>query len=271
MKKKISAIIISAILAVACVMSLAACGSSSTETTAAETTAADADAATTEAASGETLKMVTEATFPPYEYYDGDTIVGIDVEIAQAIADELGMTLEIQDIAFDSIITSVQSGKADIGLAGMTVTEDRKESVDFSNTYAHATQAVIVKEDSTITTVDDLKGKTVAVQTGTTGDIYASDIEDVDLKEFTKATDAVLAVVNGQADAMIIDSAPASSYVAANEGLAILDESFADEEYAIAVKKGNTELLDKINAALEKLESSGELQKIVDKYIATEN
>ncbi len=269
MKKKISAMIISSLLAVVCAVSFTACGSSGEATTAAETTA---EAASTDdsASTGGVLKMVTEATFPPYEYYDGDAIVGIDVEIAQAIAAELGMELEVQDIAFDSIITSVQSGKADIGLAGMTVTEDRKESVDFSNSYAHATQAVIVKEGSDITSVDDLEGKTVAVQTGTTGDIYASDIKDVDLKQFTKATDAVLSVVNGQADAMIIDNAPAEAYVAANEGLKILDESFADEDYAIAVKKGNTELLDKINAALENLEKSGELQKIVDKYITTD-
>ena len=204
------------------------------------------------------------------EYYEGNEIVGIDVEIAQAIADELGMTLEVEDMAFDSLITAVSSGKADFAAAGMTVTEDRLENVNFSESYATGIQVIIVKEDSDIKSIDDLDGKTVAVQTGTTGEIFAEDIPDVEISSFTKATDAVLEVINGKADAMMIDNEPAKKYVAANEGLKILEEEFAVEDYAIAIAKENTELLEKINTALSNLRSSGRLDEIISKYINAE-
>ena len=219
-----------------------------------------------------TLTMATNAEFPPYEFHDGDKIVGIDAEIAQAIADELGMELEIEDIAFDSIIPEIVSGKADMALAGMTVTEDRKASVDFSDTYATASQMIIVKEDSEIAGPDDLKGVTVGVQLGTTGDIYVSDLEadGTTVERYNKGFEAVQALSQGKIDAVVIDGEPAKTFVAETEGLKILDESFTDEEYAIAVKKGNTELLEKINGALKTLKDNGTLDEIVAKYIKAE-
>lgn len=282
MKKKVLAITMAALMAA----SLTACGGGAKETTAAATTAEDttaaeskdetsAEAAETEAAkeaAGGKLVMATNAEFPPYEYHDGDAIVGIDAEIAKAIADELGMELEIEDIAFDSIIPEIVSGKADMGLAGMTVTEDRMQSVDFSDTYAKASQKIIVTEDSEIASPDDLKGVIVGVQLGTTGDIYVSDLEadGTTVERYNKGFEAVQALSQGKIDAVVIDGEPAKTFVAETEGLKILDESFTDEEYAIAVKKGNTELLEKINGALKTLKDNGTLDEIVAKYIKAE-
>lgn len=276
--------------AVCMAAALTACGSSKTnETTAAPTTAAetagdttaaeeskadetkaeDTTAAETEAAGGK-LVMVTNAEFPPYEYHDNNEIVGIDADIARAIAAKMGMELEIQDMAFDSLIPAVQSSKADFTAAGMTVTDDRKENVDFTDTYAKAAQVIIVMEGSEIATPDDLANKKIGVQTGTTGDIYSEDIEGADVQRFNKGMEAVMALTQGKIDAVVIDREPAKVFVTENEGLKILDEAFTEEEYAIAVKKGNTELLDKMNAAIKELKDSGELQKIVDKYITAE-
>ncbi|MCR4741221.1 MAG: basic amino acid ABC transporter substrate-binding protein [Lachnospiraceae bacterium] len=216
------------------------------------------------------LVMATNAEFPPYEYYEGSEVVGIDAELAKAIADKLGMELTIEDMAFDSIIASVQTGKADVGIAGMTVTEDRLQNVSFSTPYTESRQVVILKEDSDIASVEDLTGKTIGVQLGTTGDIFAEDIENATLERYNKGMEAVQSLNQGKVDAVIIDMMPAKVFVEQNEGLKILDEDFAVEEYAIAVAKDNTELLDKINAALEELKSSGELQKIIDKYISAQ-
>ena len=281
MKKKVLALTMAALMAA----SLTACGGGAKETTAADTTAADtadttaaekteetsAEAAGTEAAGG-VLVMATNAEFPPYEYHDGGVIVGIDAEIAKAIADELGMELEIEDIAFDSIIPEITTGKADMGLAGMTVTEDRKQSVDFTDTYAKASQKIIVKEDSAIASPDDLTGVIVGVQQGTTGDIYVSDLEadGTTVERYNKGFEAVQALSQGKIDAVVIDGEPAKTFVAQTEGLKILEESFTDEEYAIAVKKGNTELLEKINGALKTLKDNGTLDEIVAKYIKAE-
>lgn len=218
----------------------------------------------------ETLVMATNAEFPPYEYWDGDKIVGIDAEIAEAIAEELGMELKIEDMAFDSIITAVSSGKADIGVAGMTVDEDRLKNVNFTDTYAKATQVVIVTEDSDIASPADLEGKKVGVQLGTTGDIFAEDIKDATIERYNKGFEAVQALSQNKIDAVIIDNQPAKVFVAENEGLKILDESFTDEDYAIAIAKENTELLEKVNTALANLKESGKLDEIVAKYIEAE-
>ena len=286
MKKKVLAITMAALMAA----SLTACGGGAKETTAAATTAEEkaedttaaeskdetsAEAAETEAAkeaAGGKLVMATNAEFPPYEYHGGDAIVGIDAEIAKAIADELGMELEIEDIAVDAISPEIVSGKADMGLAGMTVTEDRMQSVDFSDTYAKASQKIIVTEDSEIASPDDLKGVIVGVQLGTTGDIYVSDLEadGTTLERYNKGFEAVQALSQGKIDAVVIDGEPAKTFVAETEGLKILEESFTDEEYAIAVKKGNTELLEKINGALKTLKDNGTLDEIVAKYIKAE-
>ena len=216
------------------------------------------------------LIMATNAEFPPYEYYEGDKIVGIDAEIAQAIADEMGATLVIEDMQFDSILASVQTGKADMGVAGMTITEDRLQNVDFSIPYATAMQVIIVPEDSDITTPDDLAGKTIGVQLGTTGDIYADDIEDATIERYNKGFEAVSALTQGKVDAVIIDNEPAKVFVSQNEGLKVVSEEFTIEEYAIAIKKGNTDLLNQVNDAISKLQESGKLQEIVDKYIKAE-
>lgn len=217
-----------------------------------------------------TLIMATNAEFPPYEYYEGDKVVGIDAEIAAAIAADMGYTLVIEDMAFDSIIAAVQSGKADIGAAGMTVSEDRLKSIDFSDPYTTASQVIIVKNDSVVATPDDLVGKRVGVQLGTTGDIYSEDIEDVTIERYNKGFEAVQALLQDKIDAVIIDREPAKVYISQNEGLKILDESFTDEEYAIAVAKGNDELLEKVNESIKRLKESGELQAIIDKYISAE-
>ena len=213
---------------------------------------------------GDELIMATNAYFEPYEYYEGDAVVGIDAEIAQAIADK------IEDMEFDSIIAAVNSGKAHIGVAGMTVTEDRLENVDFSDSYTTATQVIIVQEGSEIAGADDLEGKKVGVQLGTTGDIFAADIKDVQLEQYNKGMDAVQALANGMIDAVIIDNEPAKQFVAKAEGLTILEEEFVTEEYAIAVAKGNEELLDDINKALDAIIADGTVKGIVDKYITAE-
>ena len=217
------------------------------------------------------LVMATNAEFQPYEYHQGDKIVGIDVEICQAIADDLGKDLVIEDMAFDSVITSVYTGKADLGVAGLTITQDRLKNVNFSDPYTIATQVIIVKDDSDIASPDDLVGKTIGVQLGTTGDLYAEDIEDAVLERYNKGFEAVQALSQGKIDAVIIDNEPAKVYVSQNDGLKIVDEAFTYEEYAIAIAKDNEKLLDDVNAAIKKLKDSGKLDEIVAKYISADN
>lgn len=177
------------------------------------------------------------------------------------------MELKIEDMAFDSIIPAVTSGKADFGAAGLTVTEDRKKNVDFTDTYAKATQVIMVKEDSDVAGPDDLEGKKIGVQLGTTGDMYAGDIKDAEVERYNKGFEAVQAVQQGKIDAVVIDGEPAKEFVKQAEGIKILDEAFTEEEYALAVDKGNDELLKKINDALNDLKENGKLDEIVDKYI----
>ena len=244
------------------------------------------------------LVMATNAAFPPYEFKDGENFAGIDVEIAEKIAEKLGMTLEIQDVDFGAIIDGVATGKYDMGMAGLTVTEERKKSVNFSETYATGVQVIIVNDGSAIASLDDifvfddngdptaLKNTDikVGVQQDTTGDIYSS--SDVtgwglnDVKEdgttvtdrvvrFKTGAEAVEALKTGKVDMVIIDNEPAKSFVDANEGIHILegDNEYAVEDYAICVAKENTELLEKINAALKELQDDGTVKEIVDKYI----
>lgn len=232
--------------------------------------------ATTEAT--KTLVMATNAEFPPYEYFEDDKIVGIDAEIAQAIADKLGYELTIEHIDFDSIIPGVQSGKFDFGMAGMTVSEDRLKNVNFTQSYATGVQSIIVPEDSDIKTADDLfdheGGVTVGVQKGTTGDLYCTDdIEKEGLgtiERYNKGADAVMALTTGKVDCVVIDNEPAKVYVEKNEGLKILDTAYAEEEYAIAVAKDNDELLNKIDTALGELIEDGTVEKVINKYISAE-
>lgn len=236
----------------------------------------------------ETLVMATNAAFPPYEYVDDDgNYAGIDVEIAGLIAKKLDMELKIEDVDFGAIVGGVESGKYDIGMAGMTVTDERKLQVNFSDTYAHAKQVVIVKADSTYTSFEEfytgfddeenptgvVDGIQIGVQQDTTGHIYASD--DVEkwgfgedkVTAYKTGPDAVQALLTGKITAVIIDSEPAKAFVAQNDGLKILEGAYADEDYAIAINKSNTELLTKINTALKELTDAGEIDKIVKKYI----
>ena len=181
---------------------------------------------------------------------------------------KLGLKLEIQDMEFNSIITAVQSGKADLGLAGMTVTDERKQSVDFTDSYATGIQSVIVKEGSSIKSIDDLKGKKIGVQLATTGDIYAKDdFGEENVEEYNKGADAVMALTSGKIDAVIIDNQPAKSFVETTDGLQILDTDYVQEDYAAAIQKGNTDLLNAVNGALKELKEDGTIQKILDKYI----
>ena len=216
------------------------------------------------------LHMATEGTFPPYEYYDNGQLVGIDIEVAGAIAEKLGMKLETTDIAFDSIIPGVQAGKYDIGMAGVTVSEERLQQVNFSDSYATGVQVVIVKEGGKVQSLDDMADAIIGTQSGTTGFIYASgDFGDDHVKSFTKTTDAVEALKNGQVDCVLLDNAPAEALVEANPdaGLSILETAYTVEDYAIAINKENTDLQAKINAALAELVADGTLQSIIDKYI----
>ena len=270
--------IIAMTMALAMVLSLAACGSKSEPAPAPSTSApaasAPADAGFTTAVEGK-LVMATNAAFPPYEFIEGGEVVGIDAEIAGAIAEKLGLELQIDDMEFDSIIEAVKGGKADIGLAGMTVTDERKESVDFTATYATGVQVVIVTEDSAITSVDDLFAEgashVIGVQRNTTGDLYSTwDLEDAGLAtvdRYSKGSDAVQALKTGKVDCVIIDNEPAKAFVEAVEGLKILDTEYALEDYAAAMSKENPDLYAAVNAALEELIADGTVKAIVEKYI----
>ena len=280
MKKSIRllALLTALVLALGC---LAACGKTAGETETGTETSDTADQAKLTASEG-VLVMATNASFPPYEFVGDDgAFAGIDVEIAGLVAEKLGLKLEIQDVEFGSIIGGVQSGKFDMGMAGMTVTDERKESVNFSETYAKGVQAIIVKEDSEINSFDDffnedgsVKDIKVGVQQDTTGDIYCSDtvenggVGEEHVTQFKTGNDAVQALVSGKVDAVIIDNEPAKSYVSVNEGLRILDTAYTEEEYAICVSKTNTALLDAINGALESLRAEGKIDEIIGKYIS---
>ena len=262
-------------------LALTACGgSSSTASSAAASSVASSAAASSEAASAAAdvttveagkLTMATNAAFPPYEMTtDAGEFEGIDIETAQAIADKLGLELQIDDMDFDAALLSVQQGKADIVMAGVTVTDERKAVMDFSDSYATGIQSIIVPEGSDIASPDDLAGKKIGTQRGTTGYIYCSDdFGDESVVAYDDGLTAVQALNNGQVDAVVIDNAPAKEFVAANPGLVILDTSYAEEDYAIGVAKGSS-LKDAVNAALEELKADGTLQSIVDKYITAE-
>ena len=268
-------------LTVLMVMSMfAGCGSSNTteapaataaETTAAATTAAETAAAELKTVESGKLIMSTNAAFPPYEMVaDDGSFEGIDVEVAGAIAEKLGLELVVDDMDFDAALLAVQQNKSDIVMAGVTVTEDRQLVMNFSDSYATGVQVVIVKEGSDVT-LDNLGEKMIGTQRGTTGYIYTSDdYGDDHVTAYDNGASAVQALINGQVDCVVIDSAPAEAFVAANAGLTILDTEYVTESYAIGVNKDNTALLDAINQALAELTADGTVQSIVDKYISAE-
>ena len=276
--KKLTALMLSS----AMMLSLAACGgSASTETVSSEAAsseavsteeAASADAAALTTVNAGKLTMSTNAAFPPYEMTtDTGDFEGIDIEVAGAIAKKLGLELQVDDMDFDAALLAAQNGKSDMVMAGVTVTDERLKVMDFSDTYAEGIQSIIVPEDSDIATADDLSGKTIGTQRGTTGYLYCTDdFGEGNVIAYDNGLTAVQALNNGQVDAVVIDNAPAQEFVAANPGLKILDTAYAQEDYAIGVAKGNTQLLDAINGALEELQDDGTLQAIVDKYITAE-
>ena len=284
--KKLTSILLASVMA----LSLAACSNTSSDSSsdAADTSSS---AATTEESTSESaatagelttveegmLIMSTNAAFPPYEMTnDAGEFEGIDVEIAQAIADKLGLQLRIDDMDFDSALLAAQTGKSDMVMAGVSVTEDRLVNLDFSESYATGIQVVIVPEDSDIESIDDLTGKMIGVQRGTTGDLYCSDTVEnggfgaENVTPYDNGLIAVQNLINGQVDCVVIDNAPAQEFVAANPGLKILDTEYVNEDYAIGVKKGNTQMLDAINGALAELQADGTIQSIIDKYITAE-
>ena len=219
------------------------------------------------------LIMSTNAAFPPYEMTDDNgSFIGIDVEVAQAIAKELNLELVIDNMGFTAALEAAQNGKSDMVMAGVTVNEDRLKVMDFSDSYATGIQVVIIKEGSDVT-MDNLDTKKIGTQLGTTGYIYASDTpenggygED-NVVGYDNGITAVQALLNGQVDCVIIDNAPAQEFVKANPGLTILEGAWVEEQYAIGFKKGNTELVNAVNEALKKLIADGTVQSIVDKYI----
>ncbi len=304
--KKIASLLAAVMLLTA---TLAGCGnsgsgSSTTDTSSASSTASQSSTAEdSSAAEGETsseasateagdygefttieegkLIMSTNAQFPPYEMvadgegFNGTGFEGIDVEIASAIADKLGLELQIDDMDFDSALVAVQNDAADVVLAGLSYSEERDEVLDFTDSYATGVQVVIVKEGSDVT-MDNLGEKMIGTQRGTTGYIYASDTPENGgygedhVSAYDNGATAVQALVNGQVDAVIIDEAPAKEFVAANEGLTILPGNWVEEQYCAAVNEGNTELLNAINTALNELMDDGTVQEILDKYITAE-
>lgn len=272
---------IALILALVMALSLVACGGNNTEDDTkdyASMSLEELKAELTTVTEGK-LTMSTNATFPPYEMLaDDGSFEGIDVEVAGAIAEKLGLELQIDDMGFDAALLAVQgdSPKADIVMAGVTVTEDRQLVMNFSDSYATGIQVVIVKEGSNIKSIDDLEGKKIGTQMGTTGYIYCSDTPEnggygeENVIAYDSGITAVQALVNGQVDCVVIDNEPAQAYVKANAGLSILDTEFTNEDYAIGMNKGNACLLAAVNAAMAELKADGTFQKIVDKYIPAE-
>ncbi len=219
--------------------------------------------------SNDVIKMGTNAAFPPFEYTLGTEVVGFDVTVSQLISRDYGKTLKIVDMNFDGLIAALQSGSIDFIAAGMTATEERRKNVDFSEPYYQSKQTIIVKaSDKTVASVNDLKGKVVGVQAGTTGELFATEeIEGLNVKSFKTGIDAALALKNGAIEAIIIDELPAQEIVRRNVELKLVDDDFYTDEYAIAVKKGNTELLNSINKTIEKIKADGTYQKLIDAYM----
>lgn len=250
-------------------------GNSETPATESSTPAATGEFTTVEEGK---LHMSTNAAFPPYEMIKDDgTFEGIDVEVAQAIADKLGLELVVDDMGFDAALLAAQNGQSDMVMAGVTVTDERLEVMDFSDSYATGVQSIIVKEDSPIQSVDDLaNADMIGTQKATTGYIYCSDTPENGgygedhVTGYENGALAIQALINGQVDAVVIDNAPAQEFVAANPGLKILDTEYVTEDYAIGFAKGNTALKDAVNNVLNELISDGTVQSIIDKYITAE-
>ena len=251
-------------------LSLVACGGSKSENTSSNS-ADNGNTAATESAGG-TITFGTNAEFPPFEYVSGTGVIGefdgIDMAIADKSAKDNGKTAAINNMEFDSLLLALQNGQVDAVIAGMTITDERKEAVDFSKPYYTATQVMIVKDDSDIKTAADMKGKKIVVVQGYTGETCVQDL-GYEYEAFKKGSETILELMNGKCDVVVIDSATAEKYVADNQGIKIVEDTsaFEAEEYGIAVKKGNTELLDEINASIDKMLSDGTISSISAQYL----
>lgn len=248
MIKKIGTVILAGVLTVGM---LSGCSSTASDTT-----------------EKKVIKMGTNAAFPPFEYYEENKIVGFDVELAEMIADKLGMELVVEDMEFNTLLGAVSNNMIDFVGAGMTVDEERAKQVDFSQGYFNSKQMVIVQSSNDeIVDTDGLNGKKIGVQLGTTSDKFAElYIEDAEITRFDKAALAVADLKNGKVDAVIVDAEPAKELTKGQDDLKVLESPFVEEEYALAVKKGNTDLLEKINTALDEIKASGEYDKLYSKY-----
>lgn len=251
---------------------LAACGGTTSQAPSAAQPGSQAASAGEESASGGgVLIMATEATFPPYEYMDGTEIVGVDVDIAREIAKELNMELKIENMEFDAIIPAVSSGKADFGAAGLSITDERLEQVDFSIVYATSMQVILTRDDSGIAGEADLDGRIVGVQTGTVADLaLTDDYPEVQVERYSRYTDALLALNNGQVDALLLDLLPAKTLQQQGENLIICEKELFTDEYAFCVQKGNTELLEVIDRVLQRLMDEGKIQEYTTAHLPTE-
>ncbi len=222
-----------------------------------------------------TIKFGTNAEFPPFEYVTANGVIGefdgIDIAIAKQIAEENGMTAEIENMEFDSLLLALENGQVDAVIAGMTITEEKKDAVDFSTPYYTATQVMIVREDSKITKAADMADQRIVVIQGYTGETCVKNM-GYKYEAFKKGTEAILELVNNKCDVVVIDSATAQKYISDNKGLKIVEDStaFEAEEYGIAVKKGNTELLNKINASIDKMLKDGTISELAVKYSEAE-
>lgn len=210
------------------------------------------------------IVMLTNAAFPPFEYTSGGEVVGVDVDIARAIAADLGVELEIQDMAFEGIINAIKSGKGSIGVAGMSITEDRQKNVDFSVEYIKSKLFVVVMAAETeITSPDKLTGMTIGVQTGTTSDVFASGVEGAEISRYGNFLDAATALKSGKVRAIVVDELTSDEILAANTDLIKLADPLAEEAYAICVQKGNTTLLEAVNATLTRLLEEGKIEEFI--------
>lgn len=253
--KKISKVLVSVCVMAVALVAMAGCGSKS--------------------GSADVIKFGTNAEFPPFEFISAKGVIGeydgIDIAIAQKIGEELGKEATIENMEFDSLLVALQNGQIDAVIAGMTVTDERKEAVNFSTPYYTATQVMIVKEDSDIAKATDMEGKTIAVVQGYTGETCVQEM-GYDYEAFKKGTECIMELVNGKCDVVVIDSATAQKYVSDNTGIKIVEDSsaFESEEYAIAIQKGNDELLEKVNAAVEKFLADGTISELAAQYAQAE-
>ena len=216
------------------------------------------------------LVVGTNATFKPFEYKDGDKVVGFDVDLAEEIAKSLGAELKIEDMSFDGLLPALESGQIDLAVAGMSVTEDRAKNAFFSDSYYVASQQIVLRSDSSIRNKYELANKTIGVQLGTTGDLMARQIKGAKVVQFPAAPNVLQELTTGRIDAAILDNAPAAQYVAAFSNLKILDLPLSRESYAIAIKKGNQKLLDQVNQVISEMKEDGRMRKILMKHFGTE-